>query len=262
MSFEKKFIVALSDLFTRIPPDRAEAGATLGLTEQFFQLMKIMLEADRGELEELLGELRGEPQPLFNEVGRLIRNFYEQMKVIRSDIPRRLGSIANRDMEDAGHRLDTIVEMTETAANATMDHVEKLVSVLRKQDKADGTALRQVERALGVKDLPPSVEKSLKSVRSVLQARRKEHKDNQQKLTEILVAQSFHDLTGQVVQKIVGLLANLEAELLALISSFGKVEMNASPDSGGIAFHGAEQREPGTKQTQGDVDDLLNSLGF
>ena len=234
----------------------------MGLTQQLCQLMEIMLEADRGELEQLLGELRGEPQPLFNEVGRLVRNFYEQMKVIRSEIPERLGSIANHDMVDAGHRLGHIVKMTEEAANSTMDHAEKLAAGLKKQEKSDSAALRQVERALRAKNLPPAVGKSLEFVRAALQSRLEEHEENQQILTGILVAQSYQDLTGQVIQKIIDLLTNLEAELVALISTFGRVDGSASADSRGIALQGPQHHKSDTKQTQGDVDNLLDSLGF
>ena len=221
-----------------------------------------MLEADREELEQLLGELRGEPQPLFNEVGKLVRNFYEQMKVIRSEIPERLGSIASHDMVDAGYRLGHIVKMTEQAANSTMDHAEKMAVGLKKQEKADSAALRQVETALRAKNLPPAVAKSLNPVRTALQSRLEEHKENQQILTEILVAQSYQDLTGQVIQKIIDLLTNLESELVALISTFGRVDRSASRDSGDTALQGPQHHKPDTRQTQGDVDNLLDSLGF
>ena len=89
-------------MITQIPPDKAEADASLDLLERYHQLIKVMLKSDRGELEQLLGGLEGEPRVQFNEIAKLVRNFYEQMKIIRSDIPQRLDNIAQHNMEDAG----------------------------------------------------------------------------------------------------------------------------------------------------------------
>lgn len=264
MSLEKKLIVSLSELITQIPPDKAEASASLDLLERYHQLIKVMLEADRGELEQLLGGLEGEPRVLFNEIGKLVRNFYEQMKVISSDIPERLDNIAQHKMEDAGQRLGYIVEMTENAANSTLDFAESLSEALKQQETEDKAILRKIASALKSKDLPSTVEKSLKSIQSTLDRRTEEHASNQQIITQILVAQSYQDLTGQIIQKIINLLASLETELVEMISSFAQVHEGGSRalEQGGDTRQGSQPEGANARQTQGDVDTLLDALGF
>lgn len=264
MSLETKLVASLSELITQIPPDRADASASLGLLERYHQLIKVMLEADRGELEQLLGGLEGEPQVLFNEIGKLVRNFYEQMKVISSDIPERLGNMAQHEMEDAGQRLGYIVEMTENAANSTMDFAESLAEALKQQETGDKAIQRKITSALKADNLPANLEKSLKSIQSTLNRRSGEHTSNQQIITQILVAQSYQDLTGQTIQKIINLLASLETELVEMITTFAHVQDGGAraQDQEGDAPQGPQPESANAKQTQGDVDELLDALGF
>lgn len=264
MSLEKKLIASLSELITKIPLDRVAASASLDLLERYHQLIKVMLEADRGKLEQLLGGVEGEPRALFNEIGKLVRNFYEQMKIIRSDIPQRLDNIAQHSMEDAGQRLGYIVEMTENAANSTMDYAESLAAALKQQETRDKAVQRTVASALKGKNLPAAVEKSLKSIQSTLNRRTEEYARNQQIVTQILVAQSYQDLTGQTIQKIINLLASLEAELVEMISTFGHVHEGGAraPGKGGDKLQGPQLKSSNATQTQGDVDTLLDTLGF
>jgi chemotaxis protein CheZ len=262
MSLETKLIASLSELITQIPTDREDASASLGLLERYHQLIKVMLEADRGELEQLLGGLEGEPRVLFNEIGKLVRNFYEQMKVISSDIPERLGNIAQHDMEDAGQRLGYIVEMTENAANSTMDFAESLAEALKQRESGDKAIQRKIASALKTKNLPAAAEKSLKSIQSTLNRRSGEYTSNQQIITQILVAQSYQDLTGQTIQKIINLLASLETELVEMITSFAHVQEGGPLEQDGDALQGPQPESSDAKQTQGDVDNLLDALGF
>jgi chemotaxis protein CheZ len=71
-------------------------------------------------------------------------------------------------------------------------------------------------------------------------------------LTEILTTQSFQDLTGQTIKKVITLVNEIEAELVRLITSFGvKIESGV-----------AEPVAVAEKVSQSDVDDLLKELGF
>jgi chemotaxis protein CheZ len=71
-------------------------------------------------------------------------------------------------------------------------------------------------------------------------------------LTEILTTQSFQDLTGQTIKKVITLVNDIEAELVRLITSFGvKIESGS-----------AQPVAVAEKVSQSDVDDLLKELGF
>ena len=86
-------------------------------------------------------------------------------------------------------------------------------------------------------------------------------------LTEIMLAQDFHDLTGQVIGRVVQLAATIEDQLLALLlqtSPNGKPgEDRADPLSmelAGPVVNGVGRNDVVNDQSQ--VDDLLASLGF
>ena len=79
-------------------------------------------------------------------------------------------------------------------------------------------------------------------------------------LTDIMLAQDFHDLTGQTVRKVVEIASGLEESLVKLLleaSPPGAIERGAL--DGPVA-------EPSSRadvvSNQAQVDDLLESLGF
>jgi chemotaxis protein CheZ len=90
-----------------------------------------------------------------------------------------------------------------------------------------------------------------------------------QHLTEIMMAQDFHDLTGQVIAKVVNLAANIEEQLVTLLLQTAPPEATAKaaaanepyvPALAGPVVDGQGNTEVVTNQSQ--VDDLLASLGF
>ena len=86
-------------------------------------------------------------------------------------------------------------------------------------------------------------------------------------LTDIMLAQDFHDLTGQVVAKVVALANDLEDSLVKLLVSVVPAEqahkvqqaMTSQTISGPVVDHTGRTD---TVANQGEVDDLLASLGF
>ena len=86
-------------------------------------------------------------------------------------------------------------------------------------------------------------------------------------LTEIMMAQDFHDLTGQVIARVVTLAATIEEQLLHLVVQTappGNVPAPATPQASaglqGPVVDPAQTADVVTDQSQ--VDDLLASLGF
>jgi chemotaxis protein CheZ len=91
-----------------------------------------------------------------------------------------------------------------------------------------------------------------------------------QHLTEIMMAQDFHDLTGQVIAKVVNLAATIEEQLVLLLIQTAPPDAVAAatiatheayvPALAGPVVDGAGNPDVVTDQSQ--VDDLLASLGF
>ena len=80
---------------------------------------------------------------------------------------------------------------------------------------------------------------------------------------EIMMAQDFQDLTGQVIKKVVDLAQRLETELLEVL-------LEVAPQGKRVDKHGGLMNGPVVSgegrddvvTTQSQVDDLLGSLGF
>lgn len=90
-------------------------------------------------------------------------------------------------------------------------------------------------------------------------------------LTEILVAQSFHDLSSQVIAQVLELATGLEEGLVSLLNEVAPRERNggrgrrAAPGKGvldGPVVTGPAQAGGSVVTSQAQVDELLADLGF
>jgi chemotaxis protein CheZ len=83
-------------------------------------------------------------------------------------------------------------------------------------------------------------------------------------LMDIMMAQDFQDLTGQVIKKITGLAQDLEKQLVQVLIDFSPTATKKEVDTSAILMNGP-QIDPGAVDvvaSQEQVDDLLDSLGF
>jgi len=83
-------------------------------------------------------------------------------------------------------------------------------------------------------------------------------------LTEIMMAQDFHDLTGQVIARVVNLISTIEKQLVELLIQTAPNPSAAQPKApevlAGPVVDASKRSDVVTDQSQ--VDDLLASLGF
>ena len=88
-----------------------------------------------------------------------------------------------------------------------------------------------------------------------------------QHLTDIMMAQDFHDLTGQVIKRVVNLATTIEEQLVELLIQTAPagtaIKPNAEPKDAGLAGPVIDKENAQDAVTdQSQVDDLLASLGF
>nr|WP_308621749.1 protein phosphatase CheZ [Massilia sp. Se16.2.3] len=82
-------------------------------------------------------------------------------------------------------------------------------------------------------------------------------------LMNIMLAQDFQDLTGQVIGKITSIAQDLEKQLVQVLIDFAPSEIKRELDNG--LLNGPQIKPEGNVEVvanQGQVDDLLDSLGF
>lgn len=168
---------------------------------------------------------------LYVEVGRITRKLHDSLRNFKEAIDPRVKEIATIDMPNAIDRLQFVIEKTEEAANQTLGIVEQYILQMDDFSKH----LRNLNG-------PEESLKYLKSFKNKLE----------DDLTELITTQSFQDITGQILKKVISLVGDIEEELVSLITNFGvKIEQNVKIDS-----------EKSEQVSQNDVDELLKEFGF
>ncbi|AXO62273.1 protein phosphatase CheZ [Pseudomonas sp. phDV1] len=214
---------------------------------------------------------------LYHEVGKLTRELHNAIVNFQLD-PRMPHAQELSQIADATERLNYVVTMTEKAANRTMDLVEQSAPLVNDlSDEAQslsvewGRFMRREIGADGFRELAKRVELFLaRSERDG--AKLSGH------LNDILLAQDYQDLTGQVIKRVTQLVTEVESNLLKLMLMASQVDRFAGiqhnhdvlraeqeklkePSRGeGPQIH-ADKRDD-VASSQDDVDDLLSSLGF
>jgi len=168
---------------------------------------------------------------LFKQVGKVTRKLHDSIKSFKEALDPRLKDMAMTDMPSAIDKLQFVIEKTEDAANKTMGIVEKYI--------------------LTMDDLSMHI-RNIKEPRESVEYLKKFKNGLEDDLTEILTTQSFQDLTGQTLKKVITLVGDIEEELVGLIASFGvKTESRGKTEA--VAAENVSQE---------GVDDLLKEFGF
>lgn len=205
---------------------------------------------------------------LFAEVGKLTRQLHDSLNSFNIDS--RIADLANEDIPDAQSRLNYVIETTEQAANKTMDAVETSMPIAEKLC-SDITEILPQWKKLMSRQLELGEFKALcHSVDKFLEDSSRDSSQLTELLTEVLMAQGYQDLTGQVIRRVIELVKEVEDSLVNVLKVFGEPEINeaARKEKEELQAHSpegpiidAESRDD-VVSGQDDVDDLLSSLGF
>jgi chemotaxis protein CheZ len=197
--------------------------------------------------------------PMYDRLGGIVRQLHESLKQLGYDqlLAERAGEIA-----DSKGRLEHIATLTEKAANTVLNAVD---ASLPEQDRIAASA-KDIEArwSLMLKGkLPMEQFQALtldsKNFASNVVAGAESEKA---RLMEIMMAQDFQDITGQIIKKVVAITQNLERDLAQMLRDYAHsgghvvnvrekpVDLMAGPDV------------PSKAMVQDAVDDLLADLGF
>jgi len=244
--------------------------------EQARQLVVYLENGEQEKADQLIIDAASQEQSeLFAEVGKLTRQLHDALKNFELDT--RLSDLTTDALPDAKQRLNYVMEMTENAANKTMDAVEASLPIAQEladeiaQIKPTWDRLMSREIELGeFKTLCHSLDKFMSHSHTKTD-------ELQGLMTNVLMAQDFQDLTGQVIRRVIELVREVEDSLIHLLTAFGNHELGgekiktpakvetppaqdtlAGPEGPIIDKESRDDVVNG----QDDVDDLLSSLGF
>lgn len=227
------------------------------------------LETDQQEkADELIAKIQNPiNSELFAEIGKLTRQLHDSLTNFNLDS--RLSDLATADIPDAKERLNYVITRTEEAANKTMDAVESIFPVL---DDIAGQvrAVNPAWTKLMNNEIDLKEFKNLcVDIDGLLVTTGKETTHIHSLMTDVLMAQDFQDLTGQVIRKVIDLVREVEESLINMLTAFGissnNVRENARPKVGENLVEGPivnKEKRDDVVEDQDDVDDLLSSLGF
>jgi chemotaxis protein CheZ len=199
-------------------------------------------------------------EAVFNRIGHLARNLHDSLRELGYD--KSLEETA-RQIPDAQERLNYIAQMTEQAASKVLnacDIAKPAQDELAAVIKVLGARWdRMFANQLSVDEF----KRLAADTRGFFAAAPGKIAITTAQLTEIMLAQDFQDLTGQVIKRVVEMVQNFEAQLLqVLIDSMPEEKRAAAPEGlmNGPVIRAAGRSDVVTSQAQ--VDDLLESLGF
>ncbi|KAB0550325.1 protein phosphatase CheZ [Pseudomonas argentinensis] len=258
--------------------DSKEVDLESTLKSNARQLVDSLEQGNFGEAVQLINELnKARDRGLYLEVGKLTRELHNAIVNFQLD-PRVPHAKEVSQISDATERLNYVVTMTERAANRTMDLVEQSAPLVNDlSSEADslsedwGRFMRREMSAEAFRELAKRIELFLaRSQRDT--SKLSGH------LNDILLAQDYQDLTGQVIKRVTQLVTEVESNLLKLVLMASQVDSFAGIDHNLDQLRAEQNKEKNPSRGEGpqihadkrddvasnqdDVDDLLSSLGF
>ena len=196
---------------------------------------------------------------LYNEIGRLTRQLHNSLNEFQSN--EKINSLSKEDIASAKERLNYVVDLTEQAAQKVLGAIEKSIPISLEIGKGASdlhdslTGMTAVSSESTIQDNTKAFLAGTKENASILH----------NCLSEILMAQEYQDITGQIIKKVIDLVQNVEDKLVRLIKLTGnthaprKEEISSKPS--GPCMPDLDDKALYTAG-QDDVDQLLASLGF
>ena len=200
-------------------------------------------------------------EPFYSQIGHLTRKLHDTMHELGYD--KALERAVDNTMPDARDRLAYIATLTEQAAervlNATDTAKPLQAQISHGATKLSGEWDQLFKNELSIEGFKHLVTET----RSYLDQASKNAKATNDQLLEIMMAQDFQDLTGQVIKKVIEMAKEMESQLLMLLVATTSPEKKAEMESSllnGPVINADGRTDIVTNQQQ--VDDLLESLGF
>lgn len=196
---------------------------------------------------------------LLHRVAAVTRLLRDSMRELGLDQAIKDAAVAIPDTRD---RLRYVARMTEQAAERTLNAAEQAQPI---QDGLSRGAQALDARWQQWFDHPvelPQARELVTDTRNYLAQVPQQTQDTQSRLMEIIMAQDFQDLTGQVITKMMDMIGAIESELLQVLMD--SVPAEKREEAAGL-LNGPQVNPQGRQDvvtSQDQVDDLLASLGF
>ncbi|GAB3543921.1 protein phosphatase CheZ [Noviherbaspirillum agri] len=249
----------LEALFDEVAAQRAETVAQT-VSAPAAPAMEAAAEED-GEAQAALaeGSEAQSDKPMYERLGGIVRMLHDSLRQLGYD--RSLSNVANQ-ITDAQGRLEHIASLTEQAANKVLNTVDTGIpeqeALSKKAEEMENRWAMLFEGKLSINEFKALAGDSKQFAATVMQASESE----KARLLEIMMAQDFQDITGQLIKKIVAITSTAEQELAQLLRDNAPPEVKAAMAENKPTELMSGPSAPGAAMAQDDVDSLLADLGF
>ncbi|MDO8909126.1 MAG: protein phosphatase CheZ [Pseudohongiella sp.] len=270
-----------TDKSIQVHADAVAESFTTALRERTQALMDSLEVNDMASASELIRQINvARDETLYLEVGRLTRALHNAIRDFHLDIGLQANAQVEHElseMADARSRLSYVMRMTEDAANQTMDKVDEAAPLAQAMVDESLALQHDWQHFLSTQNsIPPAQAELFARVDAHLNQVSRNGQGIHSRLTDILMAQGYQDLSGQVIKRVIELVSDVEQSLVRLVKLASNVEIVAgiqapvriaSTDDSKqrIKAEGPQMNPSGNKDVvsgQDDVDELLSSLGF
>lgn len=228
-------------------------------------LQACMEAGDKNGAKEVIDDLTDiRKNELYQEVGKLTRELHDAISAFGMDD--RIADITENDIPDARQRLNYVITKTADAADKTLTAVEESIPVCESMETQAVSILENWRQFTKREMDAEGFRKLSKEIDGFLLSQSDGFSTIKGHLNDVLMAQDFQDLTGQIITRVINLVAEVEGNLVNLIKIAGLPEHASEPhqktdvELEGPIVPGVDSGD--TVSGQDEVDDLLSSLGF
>ncbi|MGX9774108.1 protein phosphatase CheZ [Janthinobacterium aestuarii] len=197
-------------------------------------------------------------KPMFERLGGIVRLLHDSLRELGYD---KALTEASSQIVDAQDRLEYVATLTEQAANKvlnTLDEGMPAQDVLSKKAKdMDSRWTALFDGKLSLEEFKALAGDSRQFAQAVSEATEAE----KARLLEIMMAQDFQDITGQLIKKVVNITKTVENELAQLLRDNAPAEVREKLAQKPVPLMQGPS-VPSVALDQDNVDDLLADLGF
>ena len=193
-------------------------------------------------------------------IGHMTRSLHDSLRGLGLD---KLLMTAAEDIPNARDRLDYVARKSEEAAQKVLNATDAAIPLQEQIDQGAKPVLAELNKLLQGPFSEQDCRNSLLKTVEYLNSIHADTSSTKAHLMDIMMAQDFQDLTGQVIKKITELAQNIEQQLVQILIDYSPAEVKRHSGDG---LMNGPQMNPINKidvvAGQEQVDDLLDSLGF
>ena len=202
----------------------------------------------------------GANQEVLVRIGHMTRALHENLRGLGLD---KLIEKAASDIPDARDRLSYVAKMSEQAAQRVLNATDAASPLQDKIAANAGTLSSSWQALLDSGTLEGPARELAERTVAGMAAAQADTAATRAYLMDIMMAQDFQDLTGQVISRVTTIAQNLEQQLVQMLVDFAPADVMRVFDNS--LLNGPQINPEGNQEVvanQGQVDDLLDSLGF